>query len=122
MHRTAKSLELVEVEVYGCCILCPYLFLHKRLILCNVIYNTISLSIYFISSAFIIMLIFKTLAIINSSKSVTVLLLFSMFLITCDEISIPSNCNFIAKSSTDKLNFFLKSCINLPEIFFSLLK
>ena len=33
MHRTAKSLELVEVEVYGCFILCPYLFLHKTLII-----------------------------------------------------------------------------------------
>ena len=38
MHRTAKRLELVEVEVYSCFILCPYLFLHKTLILCNVIY------------------------------------------------------------------------------------
>ena len=36
MYRTAKSLELVEVEVYGCFILCPYLFLHKTLILRNV--------------------------------------------------------------------------------------
>ena len=35
MYRTAKSLELVEVEVYGCFILCPYLFLHKTLILCK---------------------------------------------------------------------------------------
>ena len=26
MHRTAKSLELVKVEVYNCSILCPYLF------------------------------------------------------------------------------------------------
>ena len=38
MYETAKSLEIVEVEVYGCFILCPYLFLHKTLILCNVIY------------------------------------------------------------------------------------
>ena len=38
MHRTAKSLELVKVEVYNCSILCPYLFLHKTLILCNVLY------------------------------------------------------------------------------------
>ena len=33
MHKTAKSLELVEAEVYGCFILCPYLFLHKTLIM-----------------------------------------------------------------------------------------
>ena len=39
MHRTAKSLELVKVEVYNCSILCPYLFLHKTLILCNVLYS-----------------------------------------------------------------------------------
>ena len=39
MYETAKSLEIVEVEVYGCFILCPYLFLHKTLILCNVIYR-----------------------------------------------------------------------------------
>lgn len=39
MYRTAKSLELVEVEVYGCFILCPYLFLHKTLILRNVIFK-----------------------------------------------------------------------------------
>lgn len=32
MHRTAKSLELVKVEVYNYSILCPYLFLHKTLI------------------------------------------------------------------------------------------
>ena len=38
MYRTAKSLELVKVEVYGCFILCSYLFLHKTLILCNVLY------------------------------------------------------------------------------------
>ena len=31
MYRTAKSLELVKVEVYGCFILCSYLFLHKLL-------------------------------------------------------------------------------------------
>ena len=39
MYRTVKSLELVKVEVYGCFILCPYLFLHKTLILCNVSYS-----------------------------------------------------------------------------------
>ena len=33
MHRTAKSLELVEVEAYGYFILCPYLFLRKTLII-----------------------------------------------------------------------------------------
>ena len=33
MHRTAKSLELVEVEVYGCFVYCSYLFLHKTLII-----------------------------------------------------------------------------------------
>ena len=38
MYKTAKSLELVEVEVYGCFILCSYLFLHKTLILCNVMF------------------------------------------------------------------------------------
>ena len=38
MYRTAKSLELVEVEVYGCSYSSSYLFLHKTLILCNVIY------------------------------------------------------------------------------------
>ena len=37
MYETAKSLEIVEVEVYGCYIYCSYLFLHKTLILCNVI-------------------------------------------------------------------------------------
>ena len=35
MHKTAKSLELVEAEVYGCFILCPYLLLHKTYILRN---------------------------------------------------------------------------------------
>ena len=39
MYRTAKSLELVEVEVYGCFILCSYLFLHKTLILRNVMFG-----------------------------------------------------------------------------------
>ena len=33
MCRAATSLEIVEVEVYGCFILCPYLFLHKTLII-----------------------------------------------------------------------------------------
>ena len=33
MYRTAKSLELVEVEVYSCFILYSYLFLHKTLIM-----------------------------------------------------------------------------------------
>ena len=40
MHRTAKSLELVEVEVYGCFTLCSYLFLHKSFIIqtkCNLL-------------------------------------------------------------------------------------
>ena len=37
MYRTAKSLELVEVEVYGCFIYYSYLFLHKTFILCNVV-------------------------------------------------------------------------------------
>ena len=37
MYRTAKSLELVKVEVYGCSYSSSYLFLHKTLILCNVI-------------------------------------------------------------------------------------
>ena len=38
MYETAKSLELVEVEVYGCSIFFSYLILHKTLILCNVIF------------------------------------------------------------------------------------
>ena len=42
MYRTAKSLELVEVGVYGCFILCSYLSLHKTLILCNVVLKEIS--------------------------------------------------------------------------------
>ena len=33
MYRTAKSLELVEVEVYGCSYSSSYLFLHKTLIM-----------------------------------------------------------------------------------------
>ena len=33
MYETAKSLELVEVELYGCFILCSYLLLHKTLII-----------------------------------------------------------------------------------------
>ena len=33
MYETAKSLEIVKVEVYGCFILCPYLFLRKTLII-----------------------------------------------------------------------------------------
>ena len=33
MHKTAKSLELVEVEVYGCYILCTYLIMRKTLIM-----------------------------------------------------------------------------------------
>ena len=37
MHKTAKSLELVEVELYSCYIIFSYLFLHKTLILRNVI-------------------------------------------------------------------------------------
>ena len=41
MHRTAKSLELVKVEVYDYFILCTYLLLHKTLILCNVLYQII---------------------------------------------------------------------------------
>ena len=38
MHKTAKSLELVEAEVYGCFILCPYLFLHKTLIMATILF------------------------------------------------------------------------------------
>ena len=33
MHRTAKSLELVKVQVYGCFIFFSYLYLHKTLII-----------------------------------------------------------------------------------------
>ena len=46
MHKTAKSLELVEAEVYGCFILCPYLFLHKTLILRKVMRRQKYLSFY----------------------------------------------------------------------------
>ena len=35
MYETAKSLEIVEVEVYGCFIFFSYLLLHKTLILRN---------------------------------------------------------------------------------------
>ena len=38
MYRTAKSLELVEVEVYGCFILCPYLFLRKTFIVATILF------------------------------------------------------------------------------------
>ena len=38
MYRTAKSLELVEVEVYGCFILCSYLFLHKSFIMATILF------------------------------------------------------------------------------------
>ena len=38
MYKTAKSLELVEVEVYGCFILCSYLFLHKTLIVATILF------------------------------------------------------------------------------------
>ena len=38
MYETAKNLELVEVEAYGCCIFFSYLILHKTLILCNIIF------------------------------------------------------------------------------------
>ena len=37
MYETAKSLELVEVEVYGCSIFFSYLILRKTLILRNVV-------------------------------------------------------------------------------------
>ena len=33
MYETAKSLELVEVEVYGCSYSSLYLYLHKTLIM-----------------------------------------------------------------------------------------
>ena len=33
MYETAKSLEIVEVEVYGCFIFFSYLLLHKTLII-----------------------------------------------------------------------------------------
>ena len=33
MHKTAKSLELVEAEVYGCSYSSPYLFLRKTFIM-----------------------------------------------------------------------------------------
>ena len=42
MYETAKNLELVEVEAYGCCIFFSYLILHKTLILCNVISLSLS--------------------------------------------------------------------------------
>ena len=37
MYETAKNLELVEIEAYGCCIFFSYLILHKTLILRNVV-------------------------------------------------------------------------------------
>ena len=42
MYRTVKSLEITEVEVHRCFILCTYLFMHKTLILCNVVLKEIS--------------------------------------------------------------------------------
>ena len=38
MHKTAKSLELVEVEVYGCSYSSSYLFLHKTLIVATILF------------------------------------------------------------------------------------
>ena len=38
IYRTAKSLELVKVEAYGCSILCSYLYLHKTLIMVGFLY------------------------------------------------------------------------------------
>ena len=35
IYRTAKSLEITEVKVYGCFIFCPCSLLRKTLILCN---------------------------------------------------------------------------------------
>ena len=46
MYRTVKSLELVKVEVYGCYIIFSYLYLHKTLILCNVMCRQKYLSFY----------------------------------------------------------------------------
>ena len=37
MYRTAKSLEIVEVEVYGCFIYWSYSFLHKTLIMATIL-------------------------------------------------------------------------------------
>ena len=51
IYRTAKSLELVKVEVYGCFILCSYLYLHKTLILCNVPCNILR-GLYTVSPLF----------------------------------------------------------------------
>lgn len=45
MYRTAKSLELVKVEVYDCYILCSYLLLRKTLILRNKINNFLNINI-----------------------------------------------------------------------------
>ena len=38
MHRAAKSLEITEVEVYGCSYSSSYLFLHKTLIMVRFFY------------------------------------------------------------------------------------
>ena len=38
MHRTAKSLELVKVEVYGYSIFFSYLYLHKTLIMATILF------------------------------------------------------------------------------------
>ena len=51
MYRTAKSLEITEVEVHSGFILCSYLLLHKTLILCNVVYPRIKKKDY-LSSLF----------------------------------------------------------------------
>ncbi len=39
MYRTAKSLEITEVEVHRCFILCTYLFMHKTLIISHFYVN-----------------------------------------------------------------------------------
>ena len=38
MYETAKSLELVEVEVYGCSYSSLYLYLHKTLIMATILF------------------------------------------------------------------------------------
>ena len=38
MYRTAKSLEIVKVEVYGCYILCTYLIMRKTLIMATILF------------------------------------------------------------------------------------
>ena len=50
MYRAAKSLELVEVEVYGCFILCPYLFFAQNFDFVQCYLSIVSSSIILLNS------------------------------------------------------------------------